>query len=185
MSRSSADILLTPGAGSDRDQATLVAIDALLPGRVNRVDFPYRIAGRKIPDKAPVLLEALVQAATSMADTPLILGGRSMGGRMCSMAAAQGIIRTRALVLICYPLHPPGKPDRLRTEHFPDITVPCLFISGTKDTFGSPDELTAATSLIAGPVEHVWMDGSDHSLRRKDAQIAQIAVDWLQGLPLL
>lgn len=183
MSRSPADILLAPGAGSDRHQATLVAIDELLPGRVNRVDFPYRIAGRKIPDKAPVLLAALATAAATMADTALVMGGRSMGGRMCSMAAAQGLIPTRALVLICYPLHPPGKPDRLRTEHFPDITVPCLFISGTKDQFGSPDELTTATAQIAGPVQHVWIEGADHSLRRKDAHIAEIAAEWIGQLP--
>lgn len=182
MARTSADILLTPGAGSDRNQATLVAIEELLPGRVNRVDFPYCIAGRKIPDKAPVLLAALVEAAQTMADAPLILGGRSMGGRMCSMAAAEGIIRTRALVLICYPLHPPGKPDRLRTEHFPNISMPCLFISGTKDQFGSPDELTSATALIPGPVEHVWIDGADHSLRRKDALIAATAAEWIAQL---
>jgi uncharacterized protein len=179
--RSTADVLLTPGAGSGRDQATLVAIDQLLPGRVNRVDFPYRIAGRKIPDKQPVLLDALVVAASGMADAALVLGGRSMGGRMCSIAAAEGLVRTRALVLICYPLHPPGKPDRLRTEHFPAISVPCLFISGTKDQFGTPDELTAATQHIPGPVEHVWIEGADHSLRRKDQQIAEIAAAWIAG----
>jgi uncharacterized protein len=173
------DVLLTPGAGSDRDQATLVAIDELLPGRVHRVDFPYRIAGRKFPDKEPVLLQALVDAATSMAKVPLVLGGRSMGGRMCSIAAARGLTAARALVLICYPLHPPEKPDRLRTEHFPDINIPCLFISGTKDPFGTQDEFLRETAAIAGPVEHVWIDGADHSLRRKDQQIAEIAVDWL------
>lgn len=182
MNRSSADVLLTPGAGSGRDQATLVAIDESMPGRVNRVDFPYRIAGRKIPDTQPVLLDALVVAASGMADVPLVLGGRSMGGRMCSIAAAHGLVRTRALVLICYPLHPPGKPDRLRTEHFRDINVRCLFVSGTKDQFGTPDELAAATQQIPGHVEHVWLDGADHSLRRKDQQIAEIVTAWIAGL---
>jgi uncharacterized protein len=176
------DVLLTPGAGSNRDQATLVAVDELLPGRVSRVDFPYRIAGRKIPDKQPVLLDALVRAAAEMAPGGLVLGGRSMGGRMCSIAAADGLVSARALVLICYPLHPPGKPDRLRTEHFPRITVPCLFISGTKDQFGSPDELTSATTAIPGSVEHVWIDGADHSLRRKDRQIAEVAAEWIAAL---
>jgi uncharacterized protein len=177
-----ADILLTPGAGSNRDQAALVAIDELLPGRVHRMDFPYRIAGRKFPDKEPALLQSLVDVIPSMADGPLVLGGRSMGGRMCSIAAARGLSKVRALVLICYPLHPPGKPDRLRTEHFPDVRVPCLFISGTKDAFGTPDELTLATAMIPGRVEHVWIDGADHSLRKKDAEIAGIAAEWITGL---
>ena len=72
-----------------------------------------------------------------------------MGGRMCSMAASEGL-PTSCLVLISYPLHPPGRPDRLRTEHFPTITVPCLFVSGDRDPFGSPDELEEATAAIPG-----------------------------------
>ncbi len=174
-----ADVLLTPGAGSNKDQATLVAMEALLPDRVHLMDFPYRIAGRRFPDKEPVLLQALVDAVPTLASGPLILGGRSMGGRMCSIAAARQMLPVRALVLICYPLHPPGKPDRLRTEHFPDLTMPCLFISGTKDQFGTPDELTLATAAIPGEVTHVWMDGADHSLRKRDQLIAETAVNWL------
>jgi uncharacterized protein len=171
-----ADVLLTPGAGSSCDHASLVAIDELLPGRVKRMDFPYRLAGRKFPDKQPVLLQSLVDGAADMAAGPLILGGRSMGGRMCSIAAAQKLINVRALILICYPLHPPGKPDALRTDHFPELLMPCLFISGTKDAFGTPDELTKASSLIPGRVEHVWIEGADHSLRRKDADVAAIGL---------
>jgi uncharacterized protein len=176
------DVLLTPGAGSNKDQATLVAIDHLLPGRVHRMDFPYRIAGRKFPDKEPVLLQALVDAVPLMGAVPLVLGGRSMGGRMCSIAAARQLILVRALVLICYPLHPPGKPDSLRTEHFPQLTMPCLFISGTKDQFGSPEELQRETAAIPGPVEHVWIDGADHSLRRKDQHVAEVAAAWISEL---
>jgi uncharacterized protein len=177
------DVLLTPGAGSNKDQATLVSIESLLPGRVHRMDFPYRIAGRKFPDKEPVLLQALVDALPVMAPDALILGGRSMGGRMCSIAAARALLPVRALVLICYPLHPPGKPDRLRTEHFPDLTMPCLFVSGTKDQFGSPEELMRETAVIPGAVEHHWIEGSDHSLRRKDQLIAELVADWITQLP--
>jgi uncharacterized protein len=188
-----AGVLLTPGAGSDRDQATLVAIEQLCahlvePIEVERLDFPYRKAGKKIPDRAPVLLASIETAAREFAERlgvdtgQVVFGGRSMGGRMCSMAVADGLA-AKALVLICYPLHPPGKPDRLRTEHLPRINVPCLFLSGTKDQFGTPDELTAATSLIPGPVTHVWVDGADHSLRRRDDLIAQTVVDWVVGLP--
>jgi uncharacterized protein len=177
------DVLLTPGAGSNKDQATLLLIESLLPGRVHRIDFPYRIAGRKFPDKEPVLLRALVDALPPMSSDALILGGRSMGGRMCSMAAARALLPVRALVLICYPLHPPGKPDRLRTEHFADLAMPCLFVSGTKDQFGSPDELLRETAVIPGPVEHHWVEGSDHSLRRKDQLIAELVADWITQLP--
>jgi uncharacterized protein len=185
-------LLLAPGAGSNRDQATLVAVEQrcadLTPSiAVDRMDFLYRIAGKKLPDKAPVLVQAVVEAATELArrarvpQDRIVLGGRSMGGRMCSMAVAEGL-PAAALVLICYPLHPPGKPDRLRTGHLPNINIPCLFVSGTKDQFGTPDELTAATSLIDAPVTHVWIDGADHSLRRKDDLIAQTVVDWLVSL---
>jgi uncharacterized protein len=176
------DVLLAPGAGSNREQATLVALDGLLPSRVQRMDFPYRKAGRKLPDKEPVLLQAIVDEATLMGPS-LILGGRSMGGRMCSLAAARGLVKTRALVLICYPLHPPGKPDRLRTDHFPDLRIPCLFISGTRDAFGTPEELQAATALIPGAVTHHWIDRADHSLKRHDQAMAHMAAEWIDNLP--
>ena len=101
----------------------------------------------------------------------MFLGGRSMGGRMCSMAVAEGL-PARGLVLISYPLHPPGRPDRLRVEHFPALRVPCLFVSGTRDAFGSPDELEAATAAIPGPVTHHWIEGKDHGLRGVDAEVA-------------
>ena len=96
-----------------------------------------------------------------------------MGGRMCSMAVADGLAAA-ALVLVSYPLHPPGKPDRLRTEHFGALEVPCLFVSGTRDAFGSPAELESATAAIPGPVTHVWIEGGDHGLRGKDSQVAGV-----------
>ena len=82
------------------------------------------------------------------------------------------VARLAGLVLVCYPLHPPGKPERLRVEHLVDIAVPCLFISGTKDPFGSPDELTRWTATIPAPVEHVWIDGGRHDLKGADNTIA-------------
>jgi uncharacterized protein len=105
------------------------------------------------------------------------MGGRSMGGRICSMVAAGADgdpppPHVVALVLIAYPLHPPGRPERLRVEHLPDITVPCLFVSGTRDPFGSPDELEQWTSTIAGPVTHSWVEGGRHELRGADGEVA-------------
>lgn len=181
--------LLAPGAGASRDQATLVALDEALSRAgavVVRMDFPYRRAGRRAPDRAPVLLGALRHEAGALAGRceRLILGGRSMGGRIASMVAAgegdggPDPLRVAGLLLVSYPLHPPGRPDRPRVEHFGAITQPCLFVSGDRDAFGHPAELEAATTTIAGPVTHHWIEGKDHSLRGADARIAELALDW-------
>ena len=131
--------------GSSATAPSLVAIEErLAPLPVRRVDFPYRKEGRKAPDRAPKLIASVVEDATAFAASlgvgtgALLLGGRSMGGRICSMAVAEGL-PAAGLVLISYPLHPPGKPENLRTAHLPALTVPCLFVSGTKDTFGTPE----------------------------------------------
>lgn len=175
-------LLLTPGASASRDQPALVAIEAALQPLgvvVERMDFPYRQAGRKTPDRQPVLVEAVCQGAAALRANVgrLVLGGRSMGGRMCSVAVAEGLAAD-GLVLVSYPLHPPGKPERTRTEHFPALTVPCLFVSGTRDAFGHPEELEAATAAIPGPVTHQWIDGGDHGLRRFDKRVASIVTAW-------
>jgi predicted alpha/beta-hydrolase family hydrolase len=111
----------------------------------------------------------------------IALGGRSLGGRMCSLAVAEGQ-PAAALVLVSYPLHPPGRADRLRDEHFPGIHVPCLFVSGTRDAFASTEELEAATAAIRGPVTHVWIEGGDHGLRRRDTELAGAVGEWLGAL---
>ena len=180
-------VLLAPGASAGRDQRDLVAIDeALQPAVVvERMDFPYRKAGRRAPDRPPVLLQAVRDEAAALAGRTglpperLILGGRSMGGRMCSMAVADGL-PALALVLVAYPLHPPGRPEKLRTDHFPSLAVPCLFVSGTRDTFGTPEELEAATAAIPGPVTHRWIEGGDHGLRRKEAMVAALVREFVE-----
>jgi uncharacterized protein len=183
-----AGVLLTPGAGSGRDHPSLVSIErALAPLPVSRIDFPYRREGRKAPDRPPRLIACIEEEAAALAERigappeRLVLGGRSMGGRMCSMAVAGGW-PAAGLVLISYPLHPPGRPDRLRVEHLADITVPCLFVSGTRDAFGSPEELTANTAAIAGPVDHVWIDGGTHGLKGADAEVAEAVAGWVTRL---
>ncbi len=189
LERSPAGLLLTPGAGADRNQSALVAVDQAVTAAgvaVRRMDFPYRQAGRRAPDRPPVLVAAVVEGTTALATelgvptARVAVGGRSMGGRMCSMAVAEGLA-VAALVLISYPLHPPGKPAQLRTDHFGYLRVPCLFISGTRDAFGTPDELEAATAEIPGPVTKVWLEGGDHGLRRWDAEVARTVADWLIG----
>ena len=181
-------LVVTHGAGGDRNQHTLVALaEGLAPLPVERINFPYRDQGRRPPDRASKLLAFLheeipVIASRLGADSGrLVLGGRSMGGRMCSMAVAEGM-PAAGLVLLSYPLHPPEKPQNLRTEHFPDIGVPCLFVSGSRDPFGSPEEFDRHLSTIKGPVSAVWLEGERHNPKRSDERIVAAVVDWLEAL---
>jgi hypothetical protein len=182
-----AGIVLTPGAGAGRDTPVLVALDVALTEHgiaVLRLDFPYRLAGRRAPDHPVVLLETVQTATVAFAEkvgvelNEVALGGRSMGGRICSIVVSQGLAAA-GLVLISYPLHPPGRPDRLRTEHFPAITVPCLFVSSDRDPFASRDELETATASIPAPVTHVWLTGGGHGLRGHDEELTSIVTSWL------
>lgn len=177
-------LLLWPGAGADRDHRGLVALaEALAPFPVQRYDFPYRQAGRRAPGKPAESIAAIGAAVDEFSQhqgvdpSTLVLGGRSYGGRMCSLAVAEGLA-VAGLVLLSYPLHPPGKPDRLRVEHFGALSVPCLFVSGRRDPFGTPEELTRETAAIAGPVTLRWVDGA-HDPRR-DPEVAALVGDWLQ-----
>jgi predicted alpha/beta-hydrolase family hydrolase len=99
---------------------------------------------------------------------------------MCSMAVAEGL-PAAGLVLLSYPLHPPGKPDNLRVEHFPQLTCPVLFVSGRKDAFAAPDELEREARAIAGPVEIAWIDGA-HDPKGQDDRIVEIVGAWLRSL---
>jgi predicted alpha/beta-hydrolase family hydrolase len=85
-------------------------------------------------------------------------------------------------VLISYPLHPPGKSDNLRVDHFSSVDVPCLFVSGTKDPFGSPAELERHTKKIPGAVTHLWVEGGGHDFKRHDAAVAESVRAWLRSL---
>lgn len=180
-------LLLAPGAGADRDHHTLCAVaDAVVPLPVERMDFPARKAGRKGVDRAPVAIAAVMAEADALCATAriradrLVLGGRSFGGRMCSMAVAQG--RPAAgLVLLSYPLHPPGRPEVLRVDHFAEITVPCLFISGDRDPFATPAELEREVRAIGAPVEMVIVSGA-HDPRGQDERIATEVRRWVRSL---
>lgn len=183
-----AGVVLFPGSGSSADHSSLIAIEKqLAPIPVARFDFPYRLAGKPFPDKTPVLLECVrrhvLEFAMSLgvATSSILIGGRSMGGRMCSMAVgdSEDPLDVAGLVLVSYPLHPPKKPEKLRIEHLPRVSVPTLCISGTKDTFGTPSELEAAFEDAAGPISWQWVDNGRHELSRADEDVAQHIASWI------
>ena len=184
-----AGLIVTPGASAGRDHSGLVAIEeAVTPLgiAVERVEFPGQAAGKRRTDPPAVCINTVRTAAAALAerlDVPLrqiAVGGRSFGGRMCSMAVAEGL-EAAALVLVSYPLHPPGKPDRLRTEHFPALQLPCLFVSGRRDAFAATDELERETAAIPGDVTLTFVEG-DHSLRRSEREAAGVVASWLHQL---
>lgn len=162
--------------------------EARPPVPVRRVDFPYRLEGRRAPDRTPVAVRHLRTEAEAWADElgvpadRLLLGGRSYGGRMCSMAVAEGL-PAAGLVLLSYPLHPPGRPEKLRVDHFGQIDVPTLFVSGDKDPFGTPDELAEHVMAIPGPVTAVTLSGA-HDMRglARGQAVAQTVAAWVAGL---
>jgi uncharacterized protein len=197
-------VLLAHGAGSDMRGATLARVaEALADARIPslRFNYPYRDAGRKSPDRAAVLEAATREAAaelvrqTKLPPERLVLGGRSMGGRYCSMmvGADDDPVGALGLLLLGYPLHAAGKPDQPRVDHFPRIRVPCLFVSGTRDSLASQDALTKAVKAIKGKVTMHWLESADHGYRPRKAsgrspddvaaEAAEVSVDWVQSLP--
>jgi predicted alpha/beta-hydrolase family hydrolase len=169
-------VLLAHGAGAGMDAPALARFaEALAAAGVPslRFHYPYRSAGRRAPDRAPVLAAATRQAAAELvrrAKLPperVVLGGRSMGGRYCSLLAADpdDPFPGLGLVLLGYPLHPPGKPDRARSEHFPRLRLPVLFVSGDRDTLARADLLEEHARLIPGPVTLHWVPTADHGFR--------------------
>ena len=186
-----AGVVLFPGSGSSSTHSSLLAMEhALSPLPVSRVDFPYRKAGKSFPDKAPVLVQCVKDevrafaASLGVATSSLAIGGRSMGGRMCSMAVADNNdpLEVAALVLVSYPLHPPKKPNNLRIEHLPNIRVRTLCVSGTKDDFGTPDELTTSFTVVPADVTWNWIENARHELARKDEVVAETVATWVTSL---
>ena len=186
-----AGVVLFPGSGSSSTHSSLLAMEhALSPLPVSRVDFPYRKAGKSFPDKAPVLVQCVKDevrafaASLGVATSSLVVGGRSMGGRMCSMAVADNNdpLEVAALVLVSYPLHPPKKPNNLRIEHLPNIHIRTLCISGTKDDFGTPNELTTSFAAVPADVTWNWIENARHELARKDEVVAETVATWVTSL---
>jgi len=164
-------LVLAHGAGAGSAHPWMRYIASALEQRGIRVetfDFPYMAAGRKIPDRAPVLEAAFAEVWTRIAattDGPIYAGGKSMGGRMATQVAAKGGFSPvpAGLVLFGYPLHPPGKPDVRRDRHLPDITIPMLFLHGTRDPFGTREEMRELTEELPTATLSI-VEGGDHSL---------------------
>ena len=181
-------LLLFHGAGGDRDHQTFLALETALDIPVGRVNFPYRQKGpgRRPPDRMPKLIAAIQEAVAEYAaawgtsDERVVLGGRSMGGRAASMAYAEGT-PAAGLALLSYPLHPPGKPDKLRVDHFGALDCPVLLVQGTRDPFGKPVEFAEHLGKIPGPVTELWID-ANHDPKKHDDQIVEAMSLWLAGL---
>lgn len=183
-----AGLLLTHGAGGGAGHRTLMALEDSSEVPTRRMEFNYRREGRRFPDRAPKLIaEVRAEAEAFAADLAtttdrLVLGGRSMGGRMCSMAVAEGL-PAAGLVLLSYPLHPPGKPEKLRVDHFGAIGVPSLFVSGDRDPFGTPEEFAAHLGAIGGEVTVRWLERHGHDPKESaDTEIVAAVSAFLAAL---
>lgn len=200
-----AAIILAPGAGAGQGHPFMVGYARGLARSgfdVVTFDFPYMREGRRVPDPAPVL-EAAYQRAIewtrqehASAQRRLFIGGKSMGGRIATqVAAGDPTLPIAGLVLLGYPLHPPGRPEKRRDAHLPRLGRPALFIQGSRDTFGSPDELREAlTTIVPTPTLHV-VQGGDHSFKVSraaqsaasaatdiDDAVQAIIADWMAGI---
>ncbi|MDH3293337.1 MAG: dienelactone hydrolase [Acidimicrobiia bacterium] len=182
-------LVLFHGAGGDRDHHTFVRLEQVLPVPVARINFPYRRKGpgRRPPDRMPKLIESVNEAVAEWAKiwrvrtTSIVVGGRSMGGRAASMAVAEGM-RTAGLMLLNYPLHPPGQPDKLRVEHLEHITCPTLLIQGRRDPFGTPAEFARHLPSISGPLTEHWIDANHSPNESLDGDIVGLVGTWLKSL---
>jgi predicted alpha/beta-hydrolase family hydrolase len=166
-------LAITHGAGSNCDAPLLKAIAEAFCGAglfAFRFDLPYRQQrphGPPFPAQAARDREGIEQAVAAVREVAagrLFLAGHSYGGRQSTMAAAENRALADALLLLSYPLHPPRKPDQLRTAHFPKLETPALFVHGTRDAFGSIQELQSALKLIPARTELVAIEGAPHGL---------------------
>ena len=183
-----ATFVLAHGAGAGQQSAFIIDFARGLSERgidVLTFNFLYTEQGRRIPDRT-VKLEACYRAAVGAAQQHFhrrgaFIGGKSMGGRIATYLAAADdaeALAIRGVVVLGYPLHPPGKPQQLRSAHLPDIRVPVLIVQGERDPFGTPDELRPILTPLRAPVTLHVVEGGDHSLaasRQKD----RVAATWV------
>jgi predicted alpha/beta-hydrolase family hydrolase len=173
------------GAGSHMDHRSMLQLSEVLRSRgfdVVRFNFLYREKDGRTPDRMPKLqscFSAVVNRfRTELPGEKLIIGGRSMGGRVASMLAAEGFA-CDGLLLLAYPLHPAGQPERLRDAHLPSIKVPVLCINGTRDPLCQKDKMTRAIDGLGWHMH--WLEGKDHSFA-VTAEVGDVAARWLTDL---
>ena len=155
------------GAGLDGDFLTTVATGLARHGAlVCRFNFPYAERGRKAPDREPILESTWLHVLDHIpaAGGRVVVGGKSMGGRIASRVVAAGA-SCDGLLFLGYPLHPPGKPERLRIEHLPRISAPMLFVAGTRDPLCPRPTLEATVARLGSNVDVAFIEGGDHSFR--------------------
>jgi predicted alpha/beta-hydrolase family hydrolase len=186
-----ATILLAHGAGAPMDSASMNAAAAALAGagfRVERFEFAYMAArrtgdGRKPPPRAETLKGEYLAAVEELAAAaPLIIGGKSMGGRVASMVADELLGEGRIAGLLClgYPFHPPGKPTQLRTKHLETLRTPTLICQGTRDEFGTRDEVPGYK--LSDMIEILWLEDGDHDLKPRKKISGFSAADHLKSM---
>jgi predicted alpha/beta-hydrolase family hydrolase len=172
-----ATLVLAHGAGAPQTHKWMVSVAKALAGRgldVVTFNFLYAEAGKRVPDRPPVLeatwraVIATVRGVDGLATSRLYLGGKSMGGRIATQVAAgdEPIGPIAGLVLLGYPLHPPGKPAQLRSAHLPRVKAPMLFVQGARDAFGTPEELGPIVRALPSGSTMFVVEGGDHSLAR-------------------
>src|ERR1043166_3563925 len=162
--------LFPPGAGGGMNSPFMTAVARGLEARgidVVRFEFPYMKAGRRVPDREPVLLQAWRDVVAEHGGGAAVpIGGKSRGGRMASMVADE--LGVRALVCFGYPFHPPGQPEKLRTKHLAALRTPALIIQGERDPFGIPAEVNGYE--LSPSIEIAWIAGGDHSLKPREKE---------------
>jgi len=170
-------LVLAPGAGASQTSSFMVRFAASLAARgIDTVtfNFVFMEQGRRVPDRNDKLescYRAVIEAVRSgrfhddARHRKLVIGGKSMGGRIASQVAASGQEGIAGLVFLGYPLHPPGRPDKLRAKHLPDIRAPMLFVQGSHDAFGAPEELQAVMGELNVAADLFVVEGGDHSFK--------------------
>jgi len=176
-------LILGHGAGASQTSSFMTSFASGLADRgIDAItfNFLYSEQGRRLPDPNDRLEAcwcAMIEAVRERLDAGedrLAIGGKSMGGRIASQVAATGIAGLAGLVFLGYPLHPPGKPDRFRSAHLPDVKAPMLFVQGSRDAFGTPDELRPIIAPLEPPADLYIVEGGDHSFKvRKGAAVSQ------------
>lgn len=172
--------ILGHGAGAGQTSGFIIEFAAALAARgvdIVTFNFLYAEQRRRIPDPGARLeacFRAVIDAVRRRKSGKLAIGGKSMGGRIASQVAAGGVDELASLVFLGYPLHPPGRPDRRRAAHLPDVRAPMLFVQGSRDAFGTPAELEPIIARLDVPADLYVVEGGDHSFRvPKSAGITQ------------